>query len=132
MLKKTILCIMVLMLSGCSVYKASSHSGVYETSIMACKERNCLLSRHMALIHQFDKNGKHIEVYRALSPQSNGGFIRAIVYAVLDVYTVFLWEIIGTSVENEIVKDQKYLVVQATFKNKSSHDIEVLELYKGH
>lgn len=86
----------------------------------------------MALIHQFDKNGKHIEVYRALSPQSNGGFIRAIVYAVLDVYTVFLWEIIGTSVENEIVKDQKYLVVQATFKNKASHDIEALELYKGH
>ncbi len=92
--------ISVALLANCSVYKASSHEGIAVSDIKKCSMKGCFLSHGMKIIdHHQEKDGKYVEIYRAIARKSGLNYVRAMGHGVLDVCTLGIWEVAGTPVE---------------------------------
>lgn len=126
-------CVLILNLTGCSVYKAASNEGASVSDIQNCKERSCLLARGMNVVETKDsKNGHRIETYRVVARKTGLNYIRAAGHGAMDVMTFGLWEVVGTPVEGVISNNRGYIVAQATYPNKEAEeftDITIFDAY---
>ncbi len=122
--------LLISLVFGCSVYKASFQKGVHAYDVKACKNRYCLLSHGMRKVDSTVQENKIIETYVAPSrdPLLSGAF-RATLHATMDVITYGLWEAIGSPVEGIILNSKHYIVAKATFSNKDIDSIDKLEIY---
>ena len=127
--------VMVMLLSGCSVYMASAHgnSGVNKGAMLSCvgHDKKCILGYELEFMGGHETDGKYVETYRAKKPQAEYGYARAVVYYLLDVATNFYWELVGTSIESIFILNQKHVVIEVFYKNKQSNNIENIIIYEG-
>lgn len=117
-------------LTGCSVYKAASNEGIAVCDIKKCKYKGSLLAKGMERIDTIESpNGKVTETYRAKARKSGVNYVRAAGHGAMDVMTLGLWEVVGTPVEGAISNNRHFIVAKATYANKSTEEIEQLEIF---
>lgn len=75
--KLTLLVILCFGLTSCSVYRASSNSGVSVYDTKNCKARTSLLSHGMQPIESREPDGKVTEIFRAEARKSGVNYVRA-------------------------------------------------------
>jgi hypothetical protein len=122
--------IAVIVLSGCSVYKAASNEGVSVSDVSKCKKKGCFLSLGMDIIDNHkNENGSYTETYRAVARKGGGNYIRAAGHGVLDVATLGLWEVAGTPVEGALSNNRGFITVMATYAHKEAPEIDHMEIY---
>ena len=87
--------------SGCSVYMASTQPGERDMSVL--KEgasRSQVIAALGAPIWSGEKGGDKIDVFRFTQGYSKGAKVaRALFHGVADVFTLGLWEVLGTPIE---------------------------------
>lgn len=117
------------LLSSCSVYKATSNEGVSISDIKDCKTRGALLSKGMQCIDTKEHEGKIVEIYRAVARKSGLNYGRAVGHGVLDVCTLGLWEIAGTPIEGAMDNNRGYIVVKITRASNVTEAIDEMTVY---
>ncbi len=99
--------------SGCSVYMAATQPG--EKDLAVLKEgtpRSHIIAALGAPIWSGEKEGNKVDVFRFTQGYSKGAKAgRAIFHAVADVFTLGLWEVIGTPVESVASGDEMRIEV---------------------
>ena len=101
-----------LLLSGCSVYMASSKKGAEFDDLAACKTKTCLLAKGAEQL-QIQGLPADTDAYKVLKPQ--GSYGRAFMHGLLDVATIGLWEIAGTPIEGAF-DHTKYYAIRVTYE----------------
>jgi len=110
-----VICI-ALILSGCSVYKASDLQGATVEDISKCKDKDCFLGLgSQAIDTKNNSDGTTDVVYKV--KRKNGNIGRAFVYGVADVFTLGLFEVVSTPLEG-YVSDQDSIVFKVTYDSK--------------
>ncbi|MFN7662345.1 MAG: hypothetical protein ACK5PQ_01270 [Alphaproteobacteria bacterium] len=122
--------IICLPLSGCSVYKAADNQGVDLHDIEKCNTRSCLLSQGLKIIDsRKTPEGQFNETYQGLARKSGVNYLRAGGHAVLDVFTLGLWEVVGTPVEGAISNNRGFWVVRAKYADDMSETVQSMSIY---
>ena len=100
--------------SGCAVVMAAKQPSKKNLNILAPgTPRALLIAEFGAPIHAETKEGKRIEVYSFRQGYSKAARVsRAIGHGAADVFTLGLWEVVGTP--TEAVFDGREMVVQVT------------------
>lgn len=117
-----------LLLTGCSVYKASSNEGISVVDIQNCKRKFCLLSHGMQCLEKTETEGIITEVYKAMSRKSGVNYLRAAGHGVLDVITLGLWEVAGTPIEGAADNNRGYIIARTT-RNSDSDVFNSIEIF---
>jgi hypothetical protein len=113
MKKQLILVASILLLTGCSVYKASDLQGATVEDPTKCTNKDCFLGLGaQALENKTNADGTTDVVYKVKRKNGNAG--RAIMYGVADLFTLGLWEIVGTPLEG-YVSDNDSIVFKVTY-----------------
>lgn len=100
-------------LIGCSVYKASDMQGASVEDISKCKDKGCYLGLGSQILeNRANTDGTTSVVYKVKRKNGNAG--RAFAYGVADVFTLGLWEVIGTPLEG-YVSDKDSIVYEVTY-----------------
>jgi hypothetical protein len=97
-------------LTGCSVYMAATKKGTSNERIQQCRTRNDIISQEGVEILSSTKteDGGLIEEYKIQLKSQMSGF-RAVGHGVADVFTLGLWEAIGTPTEG-VLRGQKIII----------------------
>ena len=106
LIRKTLICALLLSLAACSIVMSSTSSGVNPKRLSQCQTRLCLIAAGATPIdaEKTQQGKRYSETFRATMPTSSA--TRAVMHGVLDVSTFGIWEIVGTPVE-AIVKSKK-------------------------
>ena len=95
-------------LLSCSVYMAAKKEGVSIDELNQCKTRSCVISKGAIPID--DKKNEYGEIveetYQVQKPKGSAG--RAAMHGVLDVFTLGIWEAVGTPIEGSVGKKEMY------------------------
>lgn len=117
-MNKTALLLILSFLSACSVYKASDLQGASVEDITKCKDRSCFLGLGSQELQQRqNQDGTSSVVYKVKRKNGNAG--RALMYGVADVFTLGLWEVVGTPLEG-YVSDKDSIVYEVTYAPNGS------------
>jgi hypothetical protein len=119
-------------LAGCSVYKASRQPGLKPIELFRVgTHRDLLLANFGAPTTSFTKEGKKYEMFCFTQGYSEGAkTTRAVVHGTADVFTLGLWEIVGTPTEAifdgtdmayEVSYDESDCVDSVTLLKKKMH-----------
>ncbi len=118
--------VLIIITSSCSVRMAAKKEGISPKEVQYCKTRACLLAKGGELVSKKkNKNNELIEFYRF--KKETGSTSRAVMHGVLDVATLGLWEIAGTSIEGNKAK-KGFFVVKVYYEKDGEH-IKKIELY---
>ena len=95
-------------LTGCSVKKAASiHKPKYETDLLVFgRPRSHVLMELGEPISSRDLGNSFVDTYDMTSNSKGWGIARSGGYAILDIGTFGLWELIGTPLEGWMQEDQ--------------------------
>ncbi len=122
------LSLLILSFSGCSVYMAGTKEGATIEDISESKSRaEIIYNDDVEIVDtKRDENGNVLhEDYFLLKPQ--GSIARAALHGVFDVFTLGLWEIIGTPVEQHMGK-KVYVPVRIYYgENAEINKVEYLK-----
>jgi hypothetical protein len=103
----------LLILSACSVYKASDMQGATVEDITRCDKKECFLGLGSQVLDtKNNPDGTTDVVYKV--KRKNGNVGRAITYGVADVLTLGIWEAVGTPLEG-YVSDNDSIVYKVTY-----------------
>ncbi|HJX30886.1 MAG TPA: hypothetical protein VJ624_03430 [Thermodesulfobacteriota bacterium] len=101
--------------SGCSVFMAAKQPGKKDVDLFKIgTSRSSLLAEFGAPIVSEVRDGKKFEVYKFVNGYSTGAKAgRAVFHGTCDVFTLGLWEIVGTPTEvafdgNEMAYEVRY------------------------
>jgi hypothetical protein len=120
----------IVLLSGCSVYKAASNDGVSVSDVSSCKTKGCFLSHGMEIVQTGDaSDGEYIEIYRAVARKSGVNYVRAAGHGALDVVTLGIWEVAGTPIEGAISNNRGYITVKTIYPSSVSEEFVGIEIY---
>ena len=90
--------------TGCSVYKASTQAGVKDLTVL--KEgtpRALVISEFGVPTVTEQRNGKRVEFYNFKQGyHTSTKAARALFHGAADVFTLGLWEVVGTPIENMV------------------------------
>lgn len=94
-------------LSGCAVFMAAKQPDKKDLDLMRVgMHRNVLISEFGKPISVNEIDGKKTEIYRFIDGYGTGAKVgRAVGHAAADVFTLGLWEVVGTPVEGEFDGD---------------------------
>lgn len=106
---------LIIQISGCSVFMAAKQPGKKDIDLFRTgTSRSTLLAEFgMPAVSEI-RNGKKFEIYRFVQGYSTGAKAgRAVFHGVADVFTLGLWEIVGTPAEtvfsgNELAYEVSY------------------------
>ena len=89
------------LISGCSVFMAAKQPGTKDMDLLKVgTPRNLLLAEFGAPVISEIHDGKKIEIFKFVQGYSKGAKAgRAVFHGVADVFTLGLWEVIGTPTE---------------------------------
>jgi hypothetical protein len=101
--------------SGCSVYMASHQPDKKDTTLLKPgTPRSLLLTEFGQPVSSETKEGKRVDVFSFVQGYSQGTkSIRAIFHGVADVFTLGLWEVVGTPTESALNGDK--LMYEVTY-----------------
>ncbi len=87
--------------SGCAVYMAANQPGNKNLDLLKVgMPRDSIMAEFGAPINTDTKDGKKVDVYRFRQGYSQGEkAVRAVGHGTADVFTLGLWEVIGTPAE---------------------------------
>lgn len=108
----------VLFASGCSSVMALKQPDKKNLNILnSGGSRDNIIAEFGMPVGTVVENGKKIETYQFNQGYSKGNkWSRAIAYGVLDVLTIFVWELIGMPIE--LVADGKQKTVKVTYDSQ--------------
>ena len=124
MKKYFILSMLTYFLQGCSVYKAAQNEGISLEDVKKCDTKACFLAVGLDVIDKNDLQGEYVENYRGIIKKSAATYARSFGYAIADVMTFGIWEIIGTPLEESISNNREYVKVKVVYKDSSCEQIE--------
>lgn len=106
-MKKVVIGALILssfMSSGCAVYMAANQPGKKDMKVLAAgMPRDAVISELGAPISSEMDNGKRVNIFKFTQGYSDGNkAIRAVGHGVADVFTLGLWEVVGTPAEATI------------------------------
>lgn len=120
--------LLILDLTGCSIYMAGRKKGISVEEISKSKSRDDVIYKDDVEIIKTarDENGNVIhEDYFVLKPK--GSYARASLHGLFDFATLGLWEIIGTPIEQHLGKEV-YIPVRIYYnKNENVNKIEYIQ-----
>jgi hypothetical protein len=106
---------LIIQISGCSVFMAAKQPGIKDIDLFrAGTSRSMLLAEFGAPTVSEIRDGKKFEIYRFIQGYSTGVKAgRALFHGAADVFTLGLWEIVGTPTEsafsgNELAYEVSY------------------------
>lgn len=110
--------------SSCSVMMAAKHEGVELDHLQQAHTREQLIAMGAIPISAINTDGgETIETYQILKEKGSVG--RAMVHGILDLSTIFLWELIATPIESSLSQKKFYRVEAMIDEN---NEIKSLEL----
>jgi hypothetical protein len=106
--------LMASLLSGCAVAAASKYRGVTEATINKCAMRACFIAlRDTTIVSSVNNpDGTKTEIYKILRRQGSAG--RAVVHGAADIFTLGLWEVVGTPIEGA-VNQESFNIVEVVY-----------------
>ncbi|TXI17339.1 MAG: hypothetical protein E6Q62_09295 [Nitrosomonas sp.] len=114
-MKKLVCALLIVLISGCSVFMAAKQPDAKNVDLFKIgTPRNMLLAEFGLPIVSEVRNGRKIEIFKFIQGYSAGAKAgRAVFHGVADVVTLGLWEVIGTPTEgvfsgNEVVFEVSY------------------------
>ena len=118
-----------LLISGCSVFMAAKQPGKLDVSLFSIGTYRALLLAEFGLpVVSEMKDGKKVEIFKFKQGYSSGSKAgRAVFHGVADVFTLGLWEVIGTPTEGAF--DGTDMAYQVTY-DKDEKISEVVALKK--
>ena len=112
-MKKILLPLSILLLTGCSVYMAGNKSGTNAASVQKCNTRIQFINLGAQILSSERlENGNLVEIYQIKAEK--GSAVRAVMHGLLDLSTGFMWELAGTPIEACLNKDQ-FITVKVTY-----------------
>ncbi|HDZ76521.1 MAG TPA: hypothetical protein ENH41_00340 [Candidatus Omnitrophica bacterium] len=92
---------LVFMLSGCSVFMAAKQPGKKDISLFKVgTSRSLLIAEFGAPIISEERNGKKYELFKFTQGYGGASKVgRAMFHGAADVFTLGLWEVVGTPTE---------------------------------
>jgi hypothetical protein len=107
------LALIALSLSSCSVIMAAKKSGTDLEQLQSSKTRGEFISAGAQVIssERFE-NGELVEVYQYKKATGSTG--RALMHGLLDVWTLGIWEVVGTPMEGYMNKSE-YFTIRVTY-----------------
>jgi hypothetical protein len=98
----------VISLSGCAVFMAAKQPDKKDLDLMRVgMHRNVLISEFGEPISVNEVNGSKTEIFRFVDGYGTGAKVgRAVGHAAADVFTLGIWEVVGTPVEGEFDGDR--------------------------
>ena len=124
--------LLLCLLPGCSVYRASSNDGVSLEDLLGCDTKDSFLSQGMKVVGGCQcKDGKYIETYKSVESASGLHYVRAVGHGVLDVVTLGLWELAGTPIEGAMCNNKASIIVKAVYKDRESSKAEHVDIYRN-
>lgn len=109
--------------SGCAVFMAAQKKGEEAKTIERCDTRNCFLALRDTTVVSRSQGADGVESITFRTQQQSGSAVRAVGHGVADVFTLGLWEVVGTPTE-AIVNKNRYWVYTASF-NESGRLIKL-------
>lgn len=117
-MKKILLSLSILLLTGCSVYMAADKSGTDIASVQKCNTRIQFVNLGAQILSsERMQDGTLVEIYRVKAEK--GSAIRSVMHGLLDLSTGFLWELAGTPIEAALNQD-KFMTVKVTYDAKDT------------
>lgn len=96
-----LMCCLIFVFSGCSVFMASRQPGKKDISLFKVgTPRSLLVAEFGAPIVTEERNGKKYELFKFTQGYSGPSKVgRAMFHGAADVFTLGLWEVVGTPTE---------------------------------
>lgn len=113
------------LLSSCSVMIASNKSGMeIDTLQKVCTREELIALGAEPIFQETNEVGNLVETYHI--QKERGSIARAFMHGSLDLFTLFLWEFVGTPVEAKL-SEKKFFSVKVTFdQNECVQKMELL------
>ena len=110
----------VFLLQGCSVFMAAKQPGKLNTNLFKVGvPRSMLLAEFGLPVVSEERDGKKYEIYKFTQGYSSGAKAgRAVFHGVADVFTLGLWEVVGTPTEGVFSGDEMAYEVSYDKDNK--------------
>jgi hypothetical protein len=120
-----VLALFSLLSSSCSVMMASHKGGTNIESIQTISSRAQLIALGAeSLSSEKNEMGEKIETFKIL--REKGSIARAFMHGMLDLSTLFLWEIAGTPIES-VLSQKKYFSLKVTLdRNDTIKKVELM------
>ncbi len=121
-IKFFVLAVTIMFLSGCSVFMAAKQPDKKNLDLLKVgTPRSTLLAEFGQPISSEVKEGKKCEVFSFVQGYSKGAKIgRAAFHGVADVFTLGLWEVVGTP--TELIFDGTKMTYQVTYDDMDCVD----------
>ena len=124
-----VICIVYLITSGCAVITALQHPSKKDLRILSRGTgRESVIAYLGAPVMSEKENGKTIDIYEFVQGYSGGNkATRALTHGVLDVFTLFIWELVAWPAEAAVFDGDKMRVRVTYDENKKIEDFVFLE-----
>ncbi len=121
-----IIALLIILLSGCSVFMAAKKEGISIDELSQCRTRSCVISKG-AVPTKTEKTeeGDTIEAYTVQARKGSTG--RAVMHGVLDVFTLGIWEVAGTPMEGAMGEKKHYSIKVTYDKDENLKSVEMLQ-----
>lgn len=135
MLNKTNLIIILstlMLLTSCSAYKAAENEGITVEDIKKCKNKHCFLSHGMSVSDKYnEEDGTFVEIIKAKARKSGLNYFRAAGHGALSVFSLGLWEVVGTPLEGAISNNRGYIIAKVSYPSRQSDTILKSDIYNA-
>ena len=119
---------LALMASGCSVAMSAKKRGTSMTKVRESRTRASLLANDGVEIITAKKDEKGTLIYEDLMVEKpTGSSARAVGHGILDVFTLGIWEVVGTPVEGHMTKKESAPIRVYYDENENITKIELLQ-----
>lgn len=127
----TLICVLLFASSGCSVFMAVKQDDKKNLSVLEVgTSRAHVIGELGSPILMEEKEGKKVDVFKFVQGYSTGAKAgRAFFHGAADVFTLFLWEVIGTPAE--MIADGTEMKIKIVYdENDNVENVTYLELPK--
>lgn len=124
-MKPFLVCVSLLFLPSCSVIMATNKSGLEIEALQKTHSRDQLVALGAKpILTEENEEGLLTETYSI--QRERGSLARALMHGLLDISTLFAWELVGTPIESAF-DEKKFYTVKVTF-DENEH-IQKMELF---
>lgn len=114
-----LLFVVMFMFSGCSVFMAAKQPGKKDMSLFNVgTPRSLVIAEFGVPIYTEEKDGNKVDIFKFVQGYSKGAKVgRAFFHGAADIWTLGLWEVVGTP--TEMVADGKETKVEVKYDKEN-------------
>ena len=116
------------LLNGCAVYKATTQPDKKDLNVLTVGTHRDLVRAELGApaVSDQDEGGEY-DIFSFVQGYTKGAKVgRALTHGILDVFTLGLWEVIGTPIEG--AASGKKMLIKVIYKDKKVVRVEPLEI----